>query len=96
MFFVMNLKRENYRYQIEFFALTHLAILNINLQIMLQVINLYDGMVWLVLPAMMVICNDIFAYIFGKIFGRTPLIEISPKKTWEGFIGGFIGTFFFT
>ena len=42
---------------------------------------------------MSVICNDIFAYIFGKLFGRTPLIHLSPKKTWEGFIGGCIATF---
>jgi len=28
----------------------------------------------------------------GFFFGRTPLIKLSPKKTWEGFIGGFIGT----
>lgn len=24
--------------------------------------------------------------------GRTPLIALSPKKTWEGFIGGALGT----
>ena len=28
----------------------------------------------------------------GFFFGRTPLIKLSPKKTWEGFIGGFWGT----
>lgn len=30
----------------------------------------------------------------GKMFGRTPLIKLSPKKTWEGFVGGAIGTLF--
>ena len=29
------------------------------------------------------ICNDIMAYMFGFFFGRTQLISISPKKTWE-------------
>ena len=34
---------------------------------------------------------DIFAYLFGKYFGKYKLFErISPKKTWEGFIGGTI------
>jgi len=28
------------------------------------------------------------AYFAGKMFGRTPLIKLSPKKTWEGYIGG--------
>ena len=43
---------------------------------------------------MMVIINDIMAYMFGFFMGRTPLIKISPKKTWEGFIGGGISTVF--
>ena len=28
------------------------------------------------------------AYIVGSIIGKTPLSKISPKKTWEGTIGG--------
>lgn len=40
----------------------------------------------------MIICNDVMAYLFGFFFGRTPLIKLSPKKTWEGFIGGGIAT----
>jgi phosphatidate cytidylyltransferase len=35
--------------------------------------------------------NDTFAYLSGRAFGRTKLFErISPNKTWEGTIGGFI------
>jgi len=32
--------------------------------------------------------NDTMAYITGSLFGKTPLSVISPKKTWEGTIGG--------
>jgi len=49
--------------------------------------------------------NDTFAFLVGKFFGKTPLFErISPKKTWEGTLGGvfvsfllgfFMGTYFF-
>lgn len=38
--------------------------------------------------------NDIGAYIFGILLGRHKLFErISPKKTWEGFVGGVICAF---
>ena len=48
---------------------------------------MFEGMIWFILPIMMVITNDIMAYMFGFTMGRTPLIQLSPKKTWEGFIG---------
>lgn len=37
--------------------------------------------------------SDSFAYVFGNLFGRTRLFErISPKKSWEGSIGGTAST----
>ena len=32
--------------------------------------------------------NDTMAYMVGSFMGKTPLSPISPKKTWEGTIGG--------
>ena len=43
----------------------------------------------------MIICCDIMSYMFGFFFGKTPLIKLSPKKTWEGFIGGAFSTVLF-
>ena len=34
--------------------------------------------------------NDTMAYIVGSLIGKTPLSAISPKKTWEGTLGGII------
>jgi phosphatidate cytidylyltransferase len=34
--------------------------------------------------------NDTMAYLVGSFFGKTPLTKISPKKTVEGTLGGFI------
>lgn len=34
--------------------------------------------------------NDTMAYLVGSFIGKTPLTSISPKKTWEGTVGGAI------
>jgi phosphatidate cytidylyltransferase len=34
--------------------------------------------------------NDTMAYMVGSFIGKTPFSKISPKKTWEGTIGGVI------
>ncbi len=34
--------------------------------------------------------NDTMAYIVGSLIGKHPISNISPKKTWEGTIGGII------
>ncbi|CAJ0933215.1 unnamed protein product, partial [Mesorhabditis belari] len=46
-------------------------------------------------PVALVICCDVMSYMFGFFWGKTPLIKLSPKKTWEGFIGGAISTIIF-
>lgn len=34
--------------------------------------------------------NDTMAYIVGSFIGKNPLSKISPKKTWEGTLGGIV------
>lgn len=34
--------------------------------------------------------NDTMAYLVGSFIGKTPLTKISPKKTWEGTVGGIV------
>lgn len=34
--------------------------------------------------------NDTLAYLTGSFLGRTPLSRFSPKKTWEGTVGGVV------
>ncbi|MCB9032541.1 MAG: CDP-archaeol synthase [Chitinophagales bacterium] len=41
--------------------------------------------------------NDSFAYLFGSLFGKHKMFErVSPKKSWEGFFGGVIGSIGFS
>ena len=37
---------------------------------------------------LMIWMNDTMAYLVGSFIGKTPFSKISPKKTWEGTIGG--------
>lgn len=46
-----------------------------------------------VLPSVVIFSlwiNDTMAYIVGSFIGKTPFSSISPKKTWEGTVGGAI------
>lgn len=52
----------------------------------------FAGNDWL-LPVILIATiwiNDTMAYLVGSFMGKTPLSSISPKKTWEGTIGGAI------
>lgn len=39
------------------------------------------------LSVLLVVVNDIGAYLVGVPLGKTPLTKLSPKKSWEGFWG---------
>lgn len=50
------------------------------------------GLAWFLLALVTTWLTDTFAYLSGRAFGKhlmTPII--SPKKTWEGFAGSFVG-----
>tara|TARA_B100001057_G_scaffold486739_1_gene568373 strand:+ start:1735 stop:2385 length:651 start_codon:yes stop_codon:yes gene_type:complete len=41
--------------------------------------------------------SDTMSYFFGSYFGNTKMrIKVSPNKTWEGFIGGFLCSLIFS
>ena len=54
--------------------------------------SLGEGTRWLALTFLVTWINDSAAYGVGKAIGRHPCAPyLSPKKTWEGTIGGWIG-----
>jgi phosphatidate cytidylyltransferase len=68
---------------ISFFAITHLA--SAHWASVLGTSQYY------VLPMLVIVSiwiNDTMAYVVGSFIGKTPLSVVSPKKTWEGTIGG--------
>lgn len=49
------------------------------------------GRDWLLFTLIIIFANDTGAYVIGRAAGKTPMAPvISPKKTWEGSIGGFL------
>ncbi|KAK4689821.1 phosphatidate cytidylyltransferase, partial [Tremellales sp. Uapishka_1] len=93
--FVANLQKQYLRQQFALFCWVHMSLLVIVVSSHFIINNILEGMIWFFIPASLVICNDVMAYICGKAFGRTPLIKLSPKKTVEGFVGAFICTLIF-
>ncbi|XP_052181526.1 phosphatidate cytidylyltransferase 1-like [Diospyros lotus] len=87
MWFILTLKKKMYKYQFRQYAWTHMILIVVFTQSSFTVANIFEGIFWFLLPASLIVINDIAAYFFGFFFGRTPLIKLSPKKTWEGFIG---------
>jgi phosphatidate cytidylyltransferase len=49
-----------------------------------------DGVALTIYAIFIVAFTDIFAMVVGMTVGRTPLTRISPKKTVEGALGGFV------
>ncbi|XP_066317209.1 phosphatidate cytidylyltransferase 1-like isoform X5 [Miscanthus floridulus] len=92
VWFILTLKKKAYKYQFKQYAWTHMILLTVFAQSAFTVANIFEGIFWFLLPASLIVINDIFAYLFGFFLGRTPLIKLSPKKTWEGFIGASVTT----
>jgi phosphatidate cytidylyltransferase len=51
---------------------------------------LHDGALWMVWIIFIVAFTDIFAMLVGTAFGKHLLSKLSPHKTVEGAVGGFV------
>ncbi|KAK4275398.1 hypothetical protein QN277_018488 [Acacia crassicarpa] len=92
VWFILSLKKKTYKYQFGQYAWTHMILIVVFTQSAFIVANIFEGIFWFLFPALLIAVNDVAAYFFGFFFGRTPLIKLSPKKTWEGFIGASVAT----
>lgn len=90
--FVLSLKPGQYSFQFSYFGRTLALIVLVVVQSHFMILNLRQGMFWFILPSALVIINDSFAYFCGRLFGRHSLTSLSPKKTWEGYIGAGVFT----
>ncbi|MBO9668461.1 MAG: phosphatidate cytidylyltransferase [Bdellovibrio sp.] len=52
-----------------------------------------QGLAWFIFLLAVVFAGDTMAYVFGVLFGKHKVMpSVSPKKTWEGSIGGIVGS----
>jgi phosphatidate cytidylyltransferase len=59
----------------------------------LQILHLDAGTAWILMGLLLTFANDSLAYFVGRAWGRHRMAPyISPKKSWEGAIGGLIGS----
>lgn len=88
--FVLSLRKGYYAKQFFFFGWTIVSLIAVVMQSYFVIQNIMHGIFWFVLPCLLVAINDSMAYIVGFFWPweKTPLIKLSPKKTWEGFFGG--------
>uniref|UniRef100_A0A7S0ZCN5 Phosphatidate cytidylyltransferase n=1 Tax=Timspurckia oligopyrenoides TaxID=708627 RepID=A0A7S0ZCN5_9RHOD len=93
--FVMTLQPGCYKFQFGAFARSHVAIFLVLLSTNLMILNVKAGLIWFLLPCILVIVNDSFAYLVGRRYGKTMLVRVSPNKTVEGFVGGALCTLAF-
>lgn len=92
IFSILSLSRETLVSQLILLTMTHIAAFVCSAASAHSIRNIMYGKFFYAYPALLVIANDAFAYFVGKAVGRTPLISLSPNKTVEGFIGGFVFT----
>jgi phosphatidate cytidylyltransferase len=90
--FVMSLREGKLKARIGLFALVHLTKYALGSLAKYTILNVNEGRLWFVFPALLVISNDIFANIVDKMIGKTTLYRLSPKKILEGFLGAFVFT----
>lgn len=68
VWFVLSLVHKYYMKQFSLFAWTHVALLIVVTQSYLIIQNIFEGLIWFIVPVTMIIINDIWAYIFGFFF----------------------------
>ena len=93
---IITLQRDSIKFQINQLCWTILVLCLTVGQLKYIMHNIFNGLIWFVLPCCLVFTNDIMAYVSGVSCGRKfihrPFISFSPNKTWEGFIGGWLFT----
>lgn len=81
--FVLTLKQGQYGYQFRQLAWSHLIVFFTLLPSSFFVPLIFEGLIWFFLPLLLIIVNDIMAYLAGAP-GRTPTGRPLHGHAWRG------------
>lgn len=102
MFTPIMLYKEKNEYNINDAGYVVSGVLLISITMLLMTVYRNISLAIILYLFLVTVLTDTFAYFTGMLIGRNKLLEnISPKKTWEGFIGGtaiatFVSVMFYT
>ena len=91
--FLHSLTNGNYRYHFRQLAYIHVVLLMLGVCSMLIINNIFNGLIWFMLPVQLIIINQIATKVCDDLFGKFKLAnrKTSPQ-TLEGFVIGLIIT----
>ncbi|MBU1122257.1 MAG: phosphatidate cytidylyltransferase [Candidatus Omnitrophota bacterium] len=92
LFFLIELTKKETHQPILSISATVFGIIYISwcFSFLIRIRQLPEGMILTAFLLLVTKSSDIGAYLWGRSFGKTPLIKrVSPKKSLEGSIGGF-------
>lgn len=93
---VYTLRVDAVRYQVGQLSWTIVTLCIVVGQMKFVAHNIFEGLFWFFFPVWLVVHNDCWAYAWGALLGRrfvsAPFFSLSPKKTWEGFVGALVST----
>jgi phosphatidate cytidylyltransferase len=78
--------------QFEHFARTLAVIHIIPGQTYFAVDTIIKGIIWFLIPIVLVIANNFFAFVFGITFSCTHGVKLSPKKRMTDFLQSLLCT----
>lgn len=94
---VLSFRKGLYKFQLIQLTWTLMTLTGVVAQLKFIVYMVHEGLFWFLFPVSLVVANDTFAYFCGmafgrRVFGQAKFLQLSPNKTWEGFLGGLVLT----
>jgi phosphatidate cytidylyltransferase len=93
LYFILK-SRLNDSVQVISFSLFGLLYISVTISFIFKLRGLPYGAFYIWFVSVITVMTDVGGYFIGKFFGRHKInLPVSPKKTWEGYIGSFLFQF---